>query len=47
MEKTENSQYLNRESFDCEKFGLPADTSRFNVFKLEPFVGENAKPIPY
>jgi AraC-like DNA-binding protein len=47
MERKEKMQEPNQEKFDCEKFGLSADTSRFNVFKLEPFVGENAKPIPY
>lgn len=47
MERKEKIQEPNLEKFDCEKFGLPADTSRFNVFKLEPFVGENARPVPY
>lgn len=47
MERKEITQESTQEKFDCEKFGLSADTIRFNVFKLEPFVGENAKPIPY
>ncbi len=24
-----------------------ADTGHFNVFRLEPYIGENAKPVPY
>ena len=36
-----------QEPFDCEKFGMSSDTSRFNVFRLEPIVSENAKPMPY
>jgi AraC-like DNA-binding protein len=47
MKDTENIQDSNTESFDCEKYGAPSDTGRFNVFKLEPYVGENARPVPY
>ncbi len=40
------------EEFYTRKFGaVPADIRKeighFNVFKLEPFVGNNAKPVPY
>ena len=40
------------EEFYTKKFGgIPADLRKeighFNVFKLDPFVGENAKPVPY
>ncbi len=40
------------EEFYTRKFGgVPADISKeighFNVFKLDPFVGRNAKPVPY
>ena len=40
------------EAFYLRKFGgIPADLSKeighFNVFKLDPFVGNNAKPVPY
>ena len=40
------------EEFYMRKFGgMPEDIRKeighFNVFKLDPFVGENAKPVPY
>ncbi|HRI20883.1 MAG TPA: helix-turn-helix transcriptional regulator [Panacibacter sp.] len=40
------------EEFYTRKFGgVPADIRKeighFNVFKLDPFVGDNAKPVPY
>jgi AraC-like DNA-binding protein len=47
MENAKNRQSPNQERIDCEKFGVPPDTSRFNVFRLEPYVGENARPVPY
>jgi AraC family transcriptional regulator, transcriptional activator of pobA len=40
------------EEFYTKKFGgMPGDIRKeighFNVFKLDPFVGNNAKPVPY
>ena len=40
------------EEFYTHKFGgMPEDIRKeighFNVFKLDPFVGEYAKPVPY
>ena len=40
------------EEFYTQKFGgMPEDIRKeighFNVFKLDPFVGNNAKPVPY
>jgi AraC-like DNA-binding protein len=39
------------EFYTRELGGMPADIRKeigqFNVFKLEPFVGNNAKPVPY
>lgn len=40
------------EEFYTRKFGgipenIRKEIGHFNVFKLDPFVGENAKPVPY
>ena len=32
---------------DCLPEKLRNDIGHFNVFRLEPFVGKNAKPAPY
>ena len=36
-----------RRKFDWIPDSLKKDIGHFNIFKLDPFIGKNAKPIPY
>ena len=49
MIKNENISEFDRNKFDCNSFpeGFNNKGGLFNVFRLEPFVGDKAKPVPY
>ncbi len=47
MEKGENLEELYKRKFDSVPERLKKEIGHFNVFKLDPFVGKNAEPIPY
>jgi AraC family transcriptional activator of pobA len=47
MNKVETLEELYRQKFDWLPDNLKNEIGHFNVFKLEPFVGERAKSIPY
>jgi hypothetical protein len=47
MEKVENIEEFYQRKFDLIPEGIHNEVGHFNVFKLEPFVGDKAKPVPY
>lgn len=47
MEKVENIEEFYQRKFDWIPEGIHNEVGHFNVFKLEPFVGDKAKPVPY
>ncbi|NVN96487.1 MAG: helix-turn-helix transcriptional regulator [Bacteroidetes bacterium] len=49
MEKAENIATLYQRKFDCDSLleGINNDIGHFNIFKLQAFVGDKAKPTPY
>jgi AraC family transcriptional regulator, transcriptional activator of pobA len=49
MKKIENIEEFYQGKFDCDSFpeGINNKIGHFNVFRLEPFVGDKAKPVPY
>jgi AraC-like DNA-binding protein len=47
MEKTQTLEAFYKEKFKWIPTELKKGLGHFNVFKLDPFVGKNAKPLPY
>jgi AraC-like DNA-binding protein len=49
MEKTEKIEAFDQKKFDCDTFpeGFNNKAGLFNVFRLDSFVGDKAKPVPY
>lgn len=47
MEKTESLTDFYKNKFDWMPENLKNEMGHFNVFTLEPFVGDKAQPIPY
>jgi AraC family transcriptional regulator, transcriptional activator of pobA len=47
MRKTDTIEDFYKSKFNWMPENIRNDIGHFNVFKLEPFVGDNAKPIPY
>lgn len=47
MSKTETIQEFYKRKFDWVPDNIRNNIGHFNVFKLEPFVGTNARPVPY
>jgi AraC family transcriptional activator of pobA len=47
MKETESLEEFYKGKFDWMPDNLRNEIGHFNVFKLEPFVGEKSKPIPY
>ncbi len=47
MDKTETIADLYKRKFDWMPDTLRKEIGHFNVFRLEPFVGDKARPVPY
>lgn len=47
MEKAENIEEFYRRKFDWVPEGIHSEMGHFNVFRLEPYIGDKAKPVPY
>ena len=47
MSKVETIEEFYKRKFDWMPDNIRNDIGHFNVFKLDPFVGRNAKPVPY
>ncbi|WP_337042965.1 helix-turn-helix domain-containing protein [Emticicia sp. 17c] len=47
MEKIETIEELYQRKFDWMPENIRNEMGHFNVFRLEPFVGDKAKPVPY
>lgn len=47
MEKVETIEDFYKRKFDWMPDNIRNEIGHFNVFRLEPFVGERAKPVPY
>ncbi|NVO19833.1 MAG: AraC family transcriptional regulator [Bacteroidetes bacterium] len=47
MEKIEKIEVFNKAKSGLIPEGINQDAGHFNVFRLEPFVGDRAKPVPY
>ena len=47
MRKTESIEDLYKRHFNWMPENIRNEIGHFNVFKLDPFVGKNAEPIPY
>lgn len=47
MAKSETIRDFYRRKFDWVPESLKQNIGHFNVFRLEPFVGQHAKPVPY
>nr|WP_314895851.1 helix-turn-helix transcriptional regulator [uncultured Flavobacterium sp.] len=47
MEKTESIEDFYKTKFDWMPENFKNEIGHFNVFNLEPFIGEKAKPVPY
>ena len=47
MEKVESIEEFYQRKFNWIPENLRNEIGHFNVFRLEPFVGENASPVPY
>jgi AraC family transcriptional regulator, transcriptional activator of pobA len=47
MEKPESLEDFYRRKFDWMPAGIRQEIGHFNLFRLEPFVGEKAQPVPY
>ena len=47
MQKTETLSDFYKRKFDWIPDNILRDIGHFNVFKLDPFVGKNASPVPY
>lgn len=47
MDKVESLEEFYKNKFDWMPDNIRNEIGHFNVFKLDPFVGSNAKPVPY
>lgn len=47
MDKIETIEEFYKRKFDWMPDHIRSEIGHFNVFKLDPFVGSNAKPVPY
>jgi AraC family transcriptional regulator, transcriptional activator of pobA len=47
MEKTESIEDLYKRKFNWIPESISKEIGHFNVFRLEPYVGDRAKPVPY
>ena len=47
MDKIESIEEFYKRKFDWMPDHIRNEIGHFNVFKLDPFVGSNAKPVPY
>jgi len=47
MNNTENLEEFYQRKFNLIPDGINNEIGHFNVFRLEPFVGDKAKPLPY
>lgn len=47
MSKVETIEEFYKQKFNWMPDNIRNDIGHFNVFKLDPFVGSNAKPVPY
>ncbi len=47
MDKIETLEEFYKRKFDWMPDNLKNEIGHFNVFSLEPFVGDKAKPVPY
>lgn len=47
MDKSESLEELYQRKFNWMPDSIRNELGHFNVFRLEPFVGEKAKPVPY
>jgi hypothetical protein len=47
MSKVESVEEFYKRKFDWMPDNIRNEIGHFNVFKLEPFVGSNATPVPY
>ena len=47
MRKVETIEEFYKRKFEGVPENLRSEIGHFNVFKLDPFVGSNAKPVPY
>jgi AraC-like DNA-binding protein len=47
MEKIETIEEFYKRKFDWMPDNIKDEIGHFNVFRLEPFVGDRAKPVPY
>jgi len=47
MNKMETIEEFYKRKFDWMPDDIRNEIGHFNVFKLDPFVGDNAKPVPY
>lgn len=47
MRKVETIEEFYKRKFEGVPENIRSEIGHFNVFKLDPFVGNNAKPVPY
>jgi AraC-like DNA-binding protein len=47
MQKIETIEEFYKRKFNWMPENIRSDIGHFNVFKLDPFVGSNARPVPY
>ncbi len=47
MDKIETIEEFYKRKFDWMPDNLKNEIGHFNVFRLEPFVGDKAQPVPY
>ena len=47
MDKSETIEEFYKRKFDWMPDNIRNEIGHFNVFKLDPFVGARAKPVPY
>jgi hypothetical protein len=47
MEKIETIEEFYKRKFDWMPDNLKNEIGHFNVFRLEPFIGDKAQPVPY
>lgn len=47
MTRVETIEQFYKRKFDWVPDNLKSDIGHFNVFRLDPYVGEHAKPVPY
>lgn len=47
MDKIETIEEFYKRKFDWMPDNIKNEIGHFNVFRLEPFVGDKAQPVPY